>query len=53
MSTRSRYVATAGAPVRPGWWLPPKYGGDTNPLANLPLTAQAQRRLGESITGLR
>jgi hypothetical protein len=36
-----------------GWWLPPKYGGDMDPLAKLPLTAQAQRHLGESITGLR
>lgn len=36
-----------------GWWLPPKYGGDMDPLTNLPLTAQAQRLLGESITGLR
>jgi hypothetical protein len=36
-----------------GWWLPPKYGGDMNPLVNLPVTAQTQRGIGESITGLR
>jgi hypothetical protein len=36
-----------------GWWFSPAYGGDMNPLADLPRTAQVQRGIGESIVGLR
>jgi hypothetical protein len=36
-----------------GWWFSASYGGDMNPLADLPLTAQTQRTLGERIVGLR
>jgi hypothetical protein len=36
-----------------GWWFAPRYGGNMDPLATLPLTVAAQRRIGGSVIGLR